>query len=44
MQHVLNKRAELPTDGGLAFFTEERRIVCKIENCNISKYLEMFVK
>ena len=44
MQYVLNKIAELPFDGGVAFLLGERRIVCKTKNCNISDYLEMFVR
>jgi len=44
MQHVLNKIAESPIIGCLAFLLGERRIVCKTKNCDISNYLEMFVK
>jgi hypothetical protein len=44
MQYVLKKIAELPFNGALAFLLGERRTVCKIKNCDISNYLEMFVK
>ena len=44
MQYVLDKIAESPIMGSLAFLLGERRIVCKIKNCYISNYLEMSVK
>jgi len=39
MQYVLNKIAESPIIGRLVFLLEERRILCKTNNFNISRYL-----
>ncbi len=39
MQYVLNKIAESPIIGRLAFLLEERRVACKTNNFYISRYL-----